>query len=115
MKFTIGVLVLYFIYLLFSSPGVIVINTNGEIKGVNNQLRVLIKRTSFWDGQFQKVNEQLRQLNSYQERMNEVKSSSEKQSTEKEEMIRQFEEFRLKRIEELEQIKTIIESKRLSY
>lgn len=115
MKFTIGVLVLYFIYLLFSSPGVIVINTNGEIKGVNNQLRVLIKRKSFWDGQFQKVNEQLEQLNSYQEQINEVKSNTEQQSTENAEMIRQFEKFRLKRIEELEQIKTIIERERLSY
>ncbi len=114
MKFTIGVLVLYFIYLLFSSPGVIVINTNGEIKGVNNQLRVLIKSKSFWDGQFQKVDEQLEQLNSYQERLSKVESGTEKQSTEKEEMIRQFEEFRLKRIEELEQIKTIIERKRLT-
>ena len=114
MKFTISILVLYFIYLLFSSPGVIVINTNGEIKGVNNQLRVLIKRKQFWDGQFQKVTEQLEQLNSYQEQMKEIQSSTEKKSTEKEEMIRQFEEFRLKRIEELEQIRNIIERKRFS-
>ena len=114
MKFTIGVVVLYFVYLLFSSPGVVVVNTNGEIKGVNNQLRVLLKRKSFWDGQLQKINEQMELLNTYPERTNEVKSSVDKQSTEQEELNRKFEEFRQKKIEELEQIKIIVKSKMLS-
>ena len=114
MKFTIGVVVLYFVYLFFSSPDIVVVNTEGDINGINNQLRVLLKKKSFWDGQFQKVNEQLELINSYQEQMNEVKSSTNKQSSEQEEMIRQFEEFRLKRIEELEEIKTVVKRERLS-
>ena len=114
MKFTIGVVVLYFVYILFSSPGIVVVNTNGEIKGANNQLRVILKRKSFWDGQLQKINEQMELLNTYPERTNEVKSSMDKQSTEEEELDRKFEEFRLKRIEELEQIEIIVKSKMLS-
>ena len=114
MKFTIGVVVLYFVYLLFSSPGVVVVNTNGEIKGVNNQLRVLIKSKSFWDGQLQKINQQMKLLNTYSERTTEVKTSVDKQSAEQEELDKKFEEFRLKRIDELEQIKIIVKSKMLS-
>ena len=113
-KFTIGVVVLYFVYLLFSSPGVVVVNTNGEIKGANNQLRVLLKRKSFWDGQLQKIYEQMELINTYPERTSEVKSSMDKQSTEEEELNRKFEEFKLKKIEELEQIKIIVKSKMLS-
>ena len=114
MKFTIIVVVLYFAYLFFYSPGVVVVNTDGEINGVNNKLRVLIKKKSFWDGQLQKVNEQMERLITYPKRTNEVKSSIDKQSTEQKELDRKFEEFRLKKIEELEQIKIIIESKMLS-
>jgi len=113
-KFTIGVVVLYYVYLLFSSPGVVVVNTNGEINGANNQLRVLLKRKSFWDGQLQRINEQMELINTYPERTNEVKSSMDKQSTEEEELNRKFEEFKLKKIEELEQIKIIVKSKMLS-
>ena len=89
-------------------------NTDGEINGVNNKLRVLIKKKSFWDGQLQKVNEQMERLITYPKRTNEVKSSIDKQSTEQKELDRKFEEFRIKKIEELEQIKIIIESKMLS-
>ena len=114
MKFTISVVILYFAYLLFSSPSVIVVTTNGEIKGVNNQLRVLLKGESFWDGQLQKINEQMKLLINYPERTNEVNTNVDKQSTEQEELDKKFEEFRLKRIEELEQIKIIVKSKMLS-
>ena len=114
MKFTIGVVVLYFVYLFFSSPSVVVINTNGDIKGVNNQLRALIKSKSFWDGQLQKINQQMKLLNTYSERTTEVKTSVDKQSAEQEELDKKFEEFRLKRIDELEQIKIIVKSKMLS-
>ncbi len=114
MKFTVGVVVLYFAYLLFSSPSVIVVSTNGEIEGANNQLRVLIKSRSFWDGQLQKINEQMEYLITYPERTNEVNNSVNKQSAEQEELDKKFEEFRLKRIKELEQIKIIVKNKMLS-
>ena len=114
MKFTIGVVVFYFVYLLFSSPGVVVVNANGEVRGVNNQLRVLLKRKSFWDGQLEKVNEQMKLLKTYPERTSEVKSNIDKTSTEQQELDRKFEEYRLKKIEELEQIKLVITSKMIS-
>ncbi len=114
MKFTIVVVILYFAYLWFYSPRVIVVDTNGEIEGANNQLRVLLKSNSFWGGQLQKINEQMEYLITYPELTNEVKTSVDKQSAEQEELDKKFEEFRLKRIKELEQIKIIVESKLLS-
>ena len=47
-------------YLYFSSPGLVVVNKNGEIRGLTNKARATLQGEKFWREQLQEVNRELR-------------------------------------------------------
>lgn len=47
-------------YLYFSSPGLVVVNQNGEIHGLTNKARATLQGEKFWRDQLHEVNRELR-------------------------------------------------------
>ena len=47
-------------YLYFSSPGLVVVNKNGDIHGLTNKARATLQGERFWRDQLQEVNRELR-------------------------------------------------------
>lgn len=48
-----------FLYLYFSSPGKVVVDTNGEVKGLTNNIRASLQGKGFWKNQLKEVNSEL--------------------------------------------------------
>jgi sRNA-binding protein len=58
-KIVAGLLAATFLYLYFSSPGKVVVDNNGNVKGLINNVRASIQGKEFWKNQLKEVNSEL--------------------------------------------------------